>query len=176
MGSHTPVEVLMPRTQVWVSELEARQHMGQAVLSVPHWPPPCSCIQTGRTQCKEQDCPFLYPRDADTPAPRNCLSVTMALGHLSVTTGPLPCSPQGSLGTAVSPCLGLVMCERAVVSCQLTGGVARAPLTSPSHIHTPSSSMAAFYAWLVTSSQLLLQVAWSLLGAPILCPAPSRLS
>lgn len=36
--------------------------------------------------------------------------------------------------------------------------------------------MAAFYAWLVTSSQLLLQVAWSLLGAPILCPTPSRLS
>lgn len=76
----------------------------------------------------------------------------------------------------MSPCLGLVMCERAGVSCQLTGGVARAPLTSPSHIHTPSSYMAAFYAWLVTSSQLLLQVAWSLLGAPILYPAPSRLS
>lgn len=68
------------------------------------------------------------------------------------------------------------MCARAGVSCQLTGRVARAPLTGPSLIHTPSSSVAAFYAWLVTSSQLLLQVAWSLLGAPILCPAPSRLS
>lgn len=76
----------------------------------------------------------------------------------------------------MSPCLGLVMCEWAGVSCQLTGGVARAPLISPSHTHIPSSSVAAFYAWLVTSSQLLLQVAWSLMGAPILCPAPSRLS
>lgn len=94
MGSHTPVEVLMPRAQVWVSGLEARQHMGQAVLSVPHWPPPCSCIQTGRTQCKEQDhsCPFLYPRDAGTSAPCNCLSVTMALHWLTSQSpqGPYP--------------------------------------------------------------------------------------
>lgn len=76
MGSHTPVEVLMPRTQVWVPGLEARQHMGQAVYQYPAGLHPVAAFKTGRTQCEEQDhsCPFLCLGDAGAPAPCSCLS------------------------------------------------------------------------------------------------------
>lgn len=62
------------------------------------------------------------------PPPCSCPGVAMTLAHLSVTTESLPFPPQGHWGTAMALFLGLVICEQAGISYQVTPASSQAEL------------------------------------------------
>lgn len=89
--------------------------------------------------------------------PCSCLGEAMTLAHLSVTTEPLPCPPQGHWGIAVA--LGVVIGEQAGVSCPLSCSSLTFSLCLAGH-QLPAAPPSGL----------------KLASAPTLCPAPSRLS